>query len=114
MRGSDVPVVLDLMIHDIDLILNLIPEQLLSVHASGASVLSEHIDLANARLFFKGGITANLTSSRISTKQLRQMRIFEKNCYTALDFQEHTLKKLTLRQLWQLQYFIMKHIQLIV
>ena len=95
-RGSDVPVVLDLMIHDIDLILHLVQKPLISIHASGASVISDYVDLANARLLFKGGVTANLTASRISTKQLRQMRVFEKNCYTALDFQEHTLKKLNL------------------
>ena len=90
-RGSDVPVVLDLMIHDLDLVLDLIPQKIQSIHASGASVISRHVDLANARILFEGGITANLTASRISTKQMRQMRVFEKNCYSALDFQKHTV-----------------------
>jgi len=85
-RGSDVPVVLDLMIHDLDLVLDLVQKKIVGIHASGASIVSNHIDLANARILFEGGITANLTASRISTKQMRQMRVFEKNCYSLIDF----------------------------
>ena len=93
-RGSDVPVVLDLMIHDIDLIISLMSEKIVNIQAAGASVISKHIDLANARIEFKDGAIANLTASRIATKQMRQMRVFEKNYYSALDFQEQTLKVL--------------------
>ena len=85
-RGSDVPVVLDLMIHDLDLVLDLVQKNIVDIHASGASIVSNHVDLANARILFEGGITANLTASRISTKQMRQMRVFEKNCYSLIDF----------------------------
>ena len=96
-RGSDVPVVLDLMIHDIDLVLNLANKKILKIHASGSSIISNYIDLANARIEFEGGLIANLTSSRVSTKQMRQMRVFEKNFYSAIDLQNHTLKTLALK-----------------
>ena len=96
-RGSDVPVVLDLMIHDIDLVLNLVNKKILKINASGSSIISKHIDLANARIEFEGGIIANLTASRVSTKQMRQMRVFEKNFYSAIDLQNHTLKTLSLK-----------------
>ena len=91
-RGSDVAVVLDLMIHDIDLILNLVDDKVVKIDASGASVVSSFIDLANARLTFKNGVVANLTASRVSDKQMRQMRVFEKNCYSALDLHNSVIK----------------------
>ena len=91
-RGSDVAVILDLMIHDIDLILNLVNDKVVKIDASGASVVSSFIDLANARLTFKNGVVANLTASRISDKQMRQMRVFEKNCYSALDLHDSVIK----------------------
>ena len=91
-RGSDVAVILDLMIHDIDLVLNLVDDKVVKINASGASVVSAFIDLANARLTFKNGVVANLTASRVSDKQMRQMRIFEKNCYSALDLQASVIK----------------------
>ena len=87
-RGLDVPVVLDLMIHDIDLVLCLVKDEVSSIHASGSSIVSEFVDLCNARIKFKNGCVANLTASRVSTKQMRKMRVFEKNTYSALDFQK--------------------------
>ena len=96
-RGSDVPVVLDLMIHDIDLVLNIVDKNIVKIHASGSSIISNFIDLANARIEFEGGVIANITASRVSTKQMRQMRVFEKNFYSALDLQQHTLKTITLK-----------------
>ena len=93
-RGTDVDVILDLMIHDIDLVLDLVNDTVVRVDASGASVVSSFIDLANARLTFKNGVVANLTASRVSDKQMRQMRIFEKNCYSALDLQASVIKSL--------------------
>jgi predicted dehydrogenase len=92
-RGLDVPVILDLMIHDIELILSFINSDIKSIHASGARVVSGDIDLANARILFNNGCVANLTSSRISNKQMRQMRIFENKTYSVLDFQTHSLNK---------------------
>ena len=92
-RGLDVPVVLDLMIHDIDLILSCVNSNVIDVHASGASVVSGLFDLANARIEFENGCVANITASRISNKQMRQMRVFEKNAYSVLDFQNQTFKK---------------------
>jgi len=90
-RGSDVAVVLDLMIHDLDLVLNLVKQEVVDLYASGASIVSNYIDLANARIVFRGGTTANLTASRVSTKQMRQMRVFEKNCYSLIDFNNHSV-----------------------
>ena len=80
------------MIHDIDLILNLVGDQVVKINASGVSVVSSFIDLANARLTFKKGVVANLTASRVSDKQMRQMRIFEKKRYSALDLQNSVIK----------------------
>ena len=91
-RGSDVAVILDLMIHDIDLVLDLVKDKVVHIDANGTSVISSFIDLANARLTFKNGVVANLTASRVSDKQMRQMRIFEKNCYSALDLQNSVIK----------------------
>ena len=90
-RGLDVPVVLDLMIHDIDLILSIISSKIKSIDASGASVVSSGIDLANARIRFENNVVANLTASRISNKQLRQMRVFEKKLYSVIDFEGQSL-----------------------
>jgi predicted dehydrogenase len=85
-RGTDVAVVLDLMIHDIDIILSLIKSDVLNVEASGVAVVSDNIDIANARIQFENGAVANVTASRISQKKLRKMRIFQKDTYIALDF----------------------------
>ncbi|MEX0430500.1 Gfo/Idh/MocA family protein [Spiribacter insolitus] len=86
-RGADVSVVLDLMIHDIDLILELVDAPLEQMDASGARVISEDIDIANARLRFADGCIANVTASRVSPKAERRMRIFQPNAYLALDLQ---------------------------
>jgi predicted dehydrogenase len=85
-RGTDVAVVLDLMIHDIDVILSLIKSEVNHVDASGVAVVSDNIDIANARIQFENGAVANVTASRISQKKMRKMRIFQKDNYIALDF----------------------------
>jgi len=90
-RGLDVDVVLDLMIHDIDLSLFLIKSKIKKISAYGSAILTDSIDMANARLEFNGGKTVNLTASRISLKQMRQMRVFQKNSYSVIDFQEPSL-----------------------
>jgi len=87
-RGTDVPVVLDLMIHDIDIILSVIDSKVKNVHASGISVISETPDIANARIEFENGCVANLTASRISMKNMRKTRFFQKDAYISVDFLE--------------------------
>jgi len=88
-RGTDVTVIHDLMIHDIDLVLSLVKSPIERVDANGVSVVSESIDIANARLKFKNDCVANLTSSRISQKKMRKMRIFQRSAYISLDFLEN-------------------------
>jgi len=85
-RGTEVAVILDLMIHDIDIVLSLAESPLENVDASGVAVVSDSIDIANARLKFRNGMTANLTASRISQKKMRKMRIFQKDAYISVDF----------------------------
>jgi len=85
-RALDVAVVLDLMVHDIDLILNFVKSSVTSVDASGVGVISDTIDIANARIKFQNGAVANLTSSRISQRQMRKMRLFQRDAYISLDF----------------------------
>jgi predicted dehydrogenase len=85
-RGTDVAVILDLMIHDIDLILSLVKSRLSSIEAVGVPVIAESQDICNARLGFENGCVANVTASRISAKPLRKMRLFEKDSYLSLDF----------------------------
>ncbi|TVZ54818.1 putative dehydrogenase [Lutibacter sp. Hel_I_33_5] len=87
-RGTDVPVVLDLMIHDIDIILSVVNSEVKNVHASGISVISETPDIANARIEFENGCVANLTASRISMKNMRKTRFFQKDAYISVDFLE--------------------------
>ncbi len=87
-RGTDVPVVLDLMIHDIDIILHLAKSPVKSISASGVAVVSNSPDIANARIEFESGCVANLTASRISMKQMRKVRLFQKDAYLSLDFLE--------------------------
>jgi predicted dehydrogenase len=91
LRGSDVNVVLDLMIHDVDIILDLVKSPVKSIAASGARVLSNDIDIANARLEFESGCIANVTSSRVSLKTERKMRIFQPGSYLSVDFQARGL-----------------------
>lgn len=85
-RGTDVAVILDLMIHDIDIILNLVKSEIEEIKASGVAVISDSIDIANARIQFENGCIANITASRISRKNERKMRIFQKNAYISIDF----------------------------
>lgn len=90
-RGADVSVVLDLMIHDIDIILKLVDRPVVRIDANGAPVISSDIDIANARLQFDNGCVANVTASRVSLKAERKMRLFQRNSYIALDFQQRSL-----------------------
>ena len=85
-RGTDVSVVLDLMIHDIDIILNLVKSKIKSINASGVSVVSKSPDICNARILFESGCVANLTSSRISLKKMRKTRFFQKDAYVSIDY----------------------------
>lgn len=85
-RGTDVPVVLDLMIHDIDIILSVVNSKVKNIQASGISVISDTPDIANARLEFENGCVANLTASRISLKNMRKSRFFQKDAYISVDF----------------------------
>jgi predicted dehydrogenase len=85
-RGTDVAVILDLMIHDLDLILALVKSEPVQIDASGVGVVSDTVDIANARIKFKSGCVANVTASRISTKKMRKMRIFQNNSYVSVDF----------------------------
>lgn len=85
-RGTDVSVILDLMIHDIDLILHLVDSPVKSVHANGISIVSDTSDICNARITFENGCVANLTASRMSMKNMRKLRIFQKDAYISLDF----------------------------
>jgi predicted dehydrogenase len=85
-RGTDVDVVLDLMIHDIDIILNLVQSEVTSIQASGIPVITGHGDIANARLEFANGCVANVTASRIALKNERKIRLFQRDAYIAVDF----------------------------
>lgn len=85
-RGTDVSVILDLMIHDIDIVMCLVKSPVKRISASGVSVLSETADIANARIEFDNGCVANLTSSRISLKNMRKMRLFQRDAYIGIDF----------------------------
>jgi predicted dehydrogenase len=91
-RGTDVDVVLDLMIHDIDLILSFVRSPIVQVHAVGVPVISKNIDIANARITFAGGCVANVTASRVSAKKQRKIRIFQEDAYVSMDFVEHAIQ----------------------
>ena len=91
-RGTDVPVVLDLMIHDIDAILSVVKSPVSRISASGVSVVSDTPDIANARIEFESGCVANLTSSRISMKNMRKSRFFQKDAYISVDFLEKEME----------------------
>ena len=87
-RGTEVSVILDLMIHDIDIILKLVKSDVKNISASGVAVLTDTPDIANVRIEFNNGCVANLTSSRISMKKMRKMRLFQKDAYIGIDFLE--------------------------
>ncbi|MEK7702861.1 MAG: Gfo/Idh/MocA family oxidoreductase [Nitrospirota bacterium] len=90
-RATDVPVVLDLMIHDIDLILSLIPSEPVHIDANGCSVITNEIDIAHARITFENGAVANITGSRVSEERVRKIRVFQKENYLSLNFLKQEL-----------------------
>lgn len=87
-RGTDVSVILDLMIHDLDILLSVVQSEIVQIDASGVNVVSKSPDIANARIRFQNGCVANLTTSRISMKPMRKARFFQKDAYIAMDFLE--------------------------
>jgi len=90
-RGTDVDVVLDIMIHDLDIILSLVDSPVAEVRANGVSVLTGGIDIANARVEFASGCVANITASRVSAKSMRKLRVFQPDCYVSIDFQDRSV-----------------------
>lgn len=97
-RGTDVSVILDLMIHDIDIILHLVKSPVKRISASGVAVMSENADIANARIEFDNGCVANLTSSRISLKKMRKMRLFQRDAYIGIDFLDKKTEVIRLKE----------------
>jgi len=97
-RGTEVSVILDLMIHDIDIILSLVKSDVKHISASGVAVMTETPDIANVRIEFNNGCVANLTSSRISMKKMRKMRLFQKDAYLGIDFLEKKTEIIKLKQ----------------
>lgn len=98
-RGCDVPVVLDLMIHDLDIILSVVQAEVTNVHASGVAVVSDTPDIANARIEFANGCVANLTTSRLSMKNMRKSRFFQKNAYISVDFLQKEMEVITMEDI---------------
>jgi predicted dehydrogenase len=96
-RGTDVSVIMDLMIHDIDIILNINKSKVKKIDASGVSIISSTPDIANARIEFENGCIANLTSSRISLKKMRKIRVFQKNAYISINFLEKDFQVVRIR-----------------
>jgi predicted dehydrogenase len=97
-RGTEVSVILDLMIHDIDIVLHLVKSDVKNISASGVAVMTDTPDIANARIEFMNGCVANLTSSRISMKKMRKMRVFQKDAYIGIDFLEKKTEVIRLRE----------------
>lgn len=97
-RGTDVAVVLDLMIHDVDLVQALVGEPIRDIAAAGLPVLTPNVDIANARLTFEGGVVANLTASRVSLERMRKLRIFQRSGYLSLNLADGTGEFLRLKQ----------------
>ena len=98
-RGTDVPVVLDLMIHDIDIVLSVVKSDIHRISASGVQVVSNTPDIANARIEFTNGCVANLTASRISMKNMRKSRFFQKDAYISVDFLEKETEILRMKDI---------------
>jgi predicted dehydrogenase len=98
-RGTDVPVVLDLMIHDIDVILSVVKSDVKKINASGVNVVSDTPDIANARIEFENGAVANLTTSRISMKNMRKTRFFQKDAYITVDFLDKVTEIIKMEEL---------------
>ncbi len=97
-RGTEVSVILDLMIHDIDIILSIIKSDVKNIFASGVAVMTETPDIANVRIEFNNGCVANLTSSRISMKKMRKIRMFQKDSYIGIDFLEQKAEIIKIKQ----------------
>ena len=97
-RGTEVSVIFDLMIHDIDIILSIVKSDVKSISASGVAVLTDTPDIANVRIEFNNGCVANLTSSRISMKKMRKIRLFQKDAYIGIDFLEKNTEIIKLKQ----------------
>jgi predicted dehydrogenase len=91
-RGIDVDVVLDLMVHDLDVILSLAPSEVASLEAAGVAVLTDRIDLANARIHFRSGLIANLTSSRVAARRERKIRFFQPDAYISVDYEARRIQ----------------------
>jgi predicted dehydrogenase len=111
-RSLDVDVVLDLMIHDIDIVLSVIGKMPEDIRAAGVSILSEKVDIANVRLAFPGGCVANLTASRVSTERVRKIRLFQPQQYISLDYQRQDVAAFTVskdRQIGFLPVSVQKH-----
>ena len=104
-RGTDVSVILDLMIHDIDIILSLVKSNVKSISANGVAVMSDTPDIANVRIEFDNGCVANLTSSRISMKKMRKMRLFQKDAYIGIDFLDKKTEIIKLNTLADINAF---------
>ncbi len=104
-RGTEVSVILDLMIHDIDIILSLVKSDVKHISASGVAVMTDTPDIANVRIEFNNGCVANLTSSRISMKRMRKMRLFQKDAYIGIDFLEKKTEIIKLKQPGDLNTF---------
>lgn len=98
-RGTDVPVILDLMIHDIDIVLNVVKSNVRKISASGVPIVSDTPDIANARLEFDNGCVANLTASRISMKNMRKSRFFQRDAYISVDFLEKKTEIVRIKEL---------------
>lgn len=97
-RGTDVSVVLDLMIHDLDILLSLVKSKVKNIHASGVCVVSKTPDICNARIEFENGCVANLTTSRISMKSMRKSRFFQKDAYISVDFLEKKAEVIRMKE----------------
>ncbi len=97
-RGTEVSVILDLMIHDIDIVLSIVKSGVKNIHASGVAVMTDTPDIANVRIEFNNGCVANLTSSRISMKKMRKMRLFQKDAYIGIDFLDKKTEIIKLKQ----------------
>ena len=92
-RSLDIDVILDLMIHDLDVISSLVGREVVSLDAIGVPVITEKLDIANARLKFAGGTVANITASRVSTEKVRKLRVFERDCYVSMDYDSQVAQR---------------------
>lgn len=103
-RGTDVDVIMDLMIHDIDIILSLVPSEISSVEAVGVPILTDSVDIANARIRFETGCIANITASRVSADTMRKIRIFQSNSYISIDFAKASVDIYNLEESKQIKH----------